>query len=149
MDKKRLIKALQDVKGNPDVGINVLTESNSSEFWSLGKNMLKVMDGGQSLAIFQCRLRKAIPFRVLKNLNLPVVDGVNVDLADVLTRLKERFDFAFTAEDLKAMDIGVQQMILTVLHTEISDLVRINEDFIRLCGNKPEHQKYHYVSNKE
>lgn len=143
MDKKHYIKELEKVPGNPEVGINVLTDK-GSEFWSLSKRAIQVLDNGQTVSLFQVRQRKALSARATLKVSAPAVDSIDTTLKSTLLDFCEKFE---VKGDLESIGKGeeMQQFILEVLRKEIEELVRLNEDFLRLFGENPKFKKYHLI----
>lgn len=143
MDKKHFIKLIEKVPGNPEVGVNVLTEQ-GSEFWTLSKSSIQVLDRGCSLCLFQIRQRKALTARQTLNIKLAAADSIGATLPDTLQKFCEKFE---VTGDLNV--IGNSQetkvFILECIRKEIEELVRLNEDFLRLFKEAPEFQKYHLI----
>ena len=67
------------------------------------------------------------------------VKSVNCDLKSCLKKWREKFDLP---QDCNIKNYDVQDLILFSLRKEIAELVTLNDDFIRLFGNKAEHLKY-------
>lgn len=141
LTKKSLIKELEQVQGDPLIGINVLTDQ-GSEFWQIGKRHLKLMDRGQTLALFQCRLKKALPIRVQMNVTTPSVDSVQADIKDAVAQLTDRFDIDLQIDNIE--DIDLQYTILSIIRKDIQELVRLSDDFVRLFKKKELANEFRY-----
>lgn len=152
MDKKKFIKILESIQGNPDIGINVLTNE-GSEFWVIDKHSLRLQFGGSELSLFQCRLKNPLPARVALKLKAPAVDSIDTTLETVIAEFLENFDM--TCKDAEDQDhilddfssSEVQEICLQAIRDEITKLLRLNEDMIRVLGNKKEHQKFHLTED--
>lgn len=141
LTKKLLIKELEKIPNDPLIGLNVLTNQ-GSEFWQCGKAHLKLMDNGQTLALFQLRLKKALPSRVQMHQAIPSVDSINADIASALKQFVDRYDFDSQFSDID--DGQVQYMILHVIRKDIQELIRLNDDFVRLFNKKELTQEFSY-----
>lgn len=150
MDKKKLIKVLESIQGDPKIGINVLT-SDSTEFLELEKRALLLQAGGHELSLFQCRLKNQLPARVALKLKVPPVESIDTSLETVFAEFLENFEFIApegTDMDHLLDDFSsdeVQELCLQAVRDEVTKLVKLNEDMIRVLGNKKEHQKFHLI----
>ena len=140
MDKKHYIKALEKVPGNPQIVVNVVCNDGRSEAWGIDDNSFKFVDDGVFLALFQVRPKAPLIRRLARKLQCPSVESVQCNLETALKRWCDKFDFEFEGCNWDKYDI--QDLVLSSLHTEIEELVRLNQDLIRVFGNKDEHKKW-------
>lgn len=109
--------------------------------------------GGSELSLFQCRLKNPLPARVALKLKAPAVDSIDTTLETVIAEFLENFDM--TCKDAEEQDhilddfssSEVQEICLQAIRDEITKLLRLNEDMIRVLGNKKEHQKFHLTED--
>lgn len=132
LNKKLLIKELEKLPGNPLIGINVLTDK-GSEFWQINKASLRSMDNGRTLAIWQCRLKKALSAREQMHAKIPGVDAIECTYEEALEQFNNRYDTSDV--DLKELDKEqLQNYILDVINFDMQELQRLADDFKRLFG---------------
>lgn len=130
MRKSQLIKFLEKLKGDPEVGLNVLTDCNS-EFWGLSMSKVKLTDNGQLVSLGQLRQRKALPTRVLLKLQTPGVDSYDADLPGAVERFKARY--SIDPEQLAELsDDDFKELIMQTIRRDLIELVRLNDDFLSL-----------------
>lgn len=139
MNKSKYIKALEKIEGDPHIVINVLCSDGSSEAWGIDDHFLKLVDNGRNLSLFQVRTKEPINKRLAKKVQALGVKSVNCDLKSCIEKWREKFDLP---QDCDIKNYDVQDLILFSLRKEIAELVTLNDDFIRLFGNKAEHLKY-------
>lgn len=142
MDKKHYIKALEKVPGNPQIVINVVCNDGSSEAWGIDDNSFKFVDNGTNLALFQVRTKAPLIRRLARKLQCPSVESVQCNLETALKRWCDKFDFEGRSADTDWDQYDIQDLVLSSLHNEIEELVRLNQDLIRVFGNKEEHKKW-------
>ena len=131
MDKKHYIKALEKVPGNPQIVVNVLCNDGRSEAWGIDDNSL-----------FQVRTKAPLIRRLARKLQCPSVESVQCTLETALKRWCDKFDFEGCSADTDWDQYDIQDLVLSSLHNEIEELVRLNQDLIRVFGNKKEHEKW-------
>lgn len=149
MEKKYFIKELEKIPGNPDIGINVLTDV-GSEFWSLSKRAMSLHDKGTNLSLFQVRQRKAFNATQTLSVKAPPVDSIDTTLETVLSDFCDKFEIlGDNASIFNEDDFTVKEFILNVLRQEISELVKMNEDFLRVFGEPKLLQKYQVLTRSE
>ena len=139
MNKSKYIKALEKIEGDPHIVRNVLCSDGSSEAWGIDDNSFKIVDGGANLALFQVRTKEPINKRLARKVQAIGVKSVNCDLKSCLEKWREKFDIP---QDCDIKNYDVQDLILFSIRKEIAEHVTLNDDFIRLFGNKAEHLKY-------
>lgn len=140
MTNKELKKLLDKLPDSTEIGLNVLTDV-GTEFWSLSMAKVMRMDGGETLALGQIRLRKALPSRVLLKVDTPGADGIDVDPDGVIDRVRARY--AFNEDDVKnASPEDLQVLMLGAVRKDLQELVRLNDDLLRLYNNKKLTQRF-------
>lgn len=118
------------------VGMNVLTPT-SSEFWCIKEKTVTPMDNGTTVCLFQVRQRKPLPKRAVLKMAVPTIDSGDCTFDDVFERLDARY--CFDADIKKVKQCTDQEVISTVyevIHADIAELVRLEEDFTVLL-NRP------------
>lgn len=135
MRVKDLIKKLQSMPQNAQVGMNVITP-NTSEFWCIKEKAVTPMDNGQTVCLFQVRQRKPLPKRAVLKMAIPVIDSADCTFDDVFERLDTRYDFDGDVKKLKEYsDKAVISTIYEVIHEDIAELIRLEEDLTNLIHN--------------
>lgn len=140
MRKKDLLKILDKLPDNTEIGLNVYTDV-GTEFWGLDMSKVKVMDGGRTLSLGQLRQRKALPTRKLLKIDTPGADCINFEPEEVLNRFCDRYDI----DDLKTDDISadeLQELMLLTIRKDLQELVRLNDDLLRMYNDKKFTQRF-------
>lgn len=135
MRVKDLIKKLKTMPQDAQVGMNVITP-NTSEFWCIKERAVTPMDGGQTVCLFQVRQRKPLPKRAVLKMSIPAIDSADCTFEDVFERLDERYDFDCDMKKVKeCTDKEVISTVFEVIHEDIAELIRLEEDFSNLLHN--------------
>ena len=145
MDKKHFIKALEAIPGNPEIGVNVIQNTGSSEFWAIGKGAIKVLDHGQTCMVFQVRQKRAVPARQTLHLANPVVDSVDCTLDNVFQQLDERYDIDTNGDPHSLSESQIKEICLEAIHKDIAELIRLNDDLLCMFNDKELTKKYTVV----
>ena len=101
-----------------------------------------IPDNGANLALFQVRTKAPLIKRLARKLQCPSVESVQCNLKTALKRWCDKFDFEGCSADTDWDQYDIQDLVLSSLHNEIEELVRLNQDLIRVFGNKEEHKKW-------
>lgn len=142
MRVKDLIKKLQGMPQNAQVGMNVITPE-TSEFWCIKEKAVTPMDNGQTVCLFQVRQRKPLPKRAILKMVVPTIDSADCTYDDVFERLDERYDFECDMKKVKTCtDKEVISTVFEVIHKDIAELVRLEEDFSNLLHNPDMTREY-------
>lgn len=126
----KMLKDIQEKHGDIPVGLDVYTNE-FGEFWVLGKNQIKLIDGGTKLALAQLRLKKALPQNIQKNISIPAVDSIFADVNSALEQFAERYevvDHNFTNET----DIDVLNFMIRTVEEDMQNLLRLKEDLEKI-----------------
>lgn len=151
MKKKELINVLKRLEGDPEIGINVLLP-NGSELWGFDRRNFKAMDRGATFALAQVREKDLIPFYKLKHMQVVPVLSADCSRESVRARLEARYEIELPKET-EAQDMNTYNVCMTVLSVILSDmeeLIRLKEDFLALAQTScPELKKYRTEEIKE
>lgn len=135
MRVKDLIKKLQTMPQNAYVGMNVLTPA-SSEFWCIKERTVTALDHGTTVCLFQVRQRKPLPKRAVLKMAIPAIDSGDCTFDDVFERLDSRYNFEVDLNKVKqCSDKDVVSTIYEVIHEDIGELLRLEEDLTVLLNN--------------
>lgn len=140
MLKKLLIKHLQSIPGNPEIGLNVLT-NRGSEFWGFCKPNFKVMDGGLTYALHQIRLKDPIPRRELAHYHVFSCVSADCTKETIKQRISERYQIMGDAPE-GMTDQEALEVIFDVIMQDIEELLRMRDDFLALIANDDFKKKY-------
>lgn len=144
MKKKELINILKRLDGDPEIGINVLFK-NGSELIALDRRNFKAMDKGATFALAQVRERDVIPFYEIKHLTaLPVLSS-DCSAGSVKDRLSARYEIVLPdeAETAKMDTESTLMTVMSVLLSDLEELIKLKDDFIALSqATMPELKKY-------
>lgn len=140
MLKKLLIKHLQSIPGNPEIGINVLTNK-GSEFWGFSKANFKPMDKGTTYALHQIRLKDPIPRRILATHGIFSCVSVDCTKEDIKRKIDERYDIVGNAPD-DMTETEALELIFDVIMNDLEELLRMRDDFLALLANDEFKKKY-------
>lgn len=140
MDKKRLIKALEQIPGNPEIGMNVLTNV-GSEFWGFNLKNMKIMDNGITCSLHQIRLHDPIPRRKLITLKIQPCWSADCTADSVKERISARYQI--DQEPTEEMTYTEAcEVILDVIVSDIEELLRLRDDFLILVADDELKKKY-------
>lgn len=140
MLKKLLIKHLQSIPGNPEIGLNVLTNK-GSEFWGFCKPNFKSMDGGLTYALHQIRLKDPIPRRELAHYHVFSCVSADCTKETIKRKIDERYDIVGEApEDMTKQE--ALELVFDVIMDDIEELLRMRDDFLALIADDDFKKKY-------
>lgn len=140
MLKKLLIKHLEKIPGNPEIGLNVLTNQ-GSEFWGFFKENFKAMDHGTTYALHQIRLKDPIPRRILATHKIFSCVSLECTKEDIKRKIDERYDIVGNAPE-GMTETEALELIFDVIMTDLEELLRMRDDFLALLANDEFKKKY-------
>lgn len=137
-----------------EVGISVLTKD-GVQFWGINGtdfSVFKAPDGGKAISIMEARMNDPFP----EGYSIEGIDAVFDDApmspASICKELTDRFDIKFDGEEYdkaKVMtDDELSDVVFDLIHQNIADLIRLNNDLLVYVKNRFKKQKKYWIDVK-
>lgn len=138
-----------------EVGISVLTKE-GVQFWGINGtdfSVFKAPDGGKAISILEARMNDPYPEGYSIEGVDAVFDDVPMSPESICKELTDRFDIKFDGQEeydkAKVMtDEELSDLVFDLIHQNIADLIRLNNDLLVYVKNRFKKQKKYWIDVK-
>ncbi len=155
MKVNRLKRFLMTCSPMASIGVTVQTKK-GPQFWDFddgAMSVFKAPDGNKCVSIMEIRVNDPLPDgAVVEGLAVPV-DDAPISPDKILAELNERFDIespTMTKDKvLKMTTDELQAVMFDVIHNEIAELIKLNNDLLVYVKNRYKFQQQYWIDVKK
>ncbi len=133
------------------IGVTVQTKQ-GPQFWDFdagGMSVFKAPDGKRCISIMDIRINDPLPEgAIVKGIAVPV-DDAPIDPDKIMEALDERFNIeseGMTKEKVMKMTTDeLQAVLFDVIHNEIAELIKLNNDLLVYVKNRYKFQQQYWI----
>ncbi len=155
MQVNQLKRFLMTCSPMGSVGVTVQTKK-GPQFWDFDKgglSIFKAPDGKKCISIMEIRVNDPLPDgAIVEGLAVPV-DDAPISPDKILEELDTRFDISSESltkdKVLKMTTDELQSVMFDVIHNEIAELIKLNNDLLVYVKNRYKFQNQYWIDVKK